>query len=71
MAIQTRGDLDVRHPLGCVEDHPRALHVTPRRCDLARATLKLTALVSAQLDHVAAGPRHKHHFAAPPPTSFT
>jgi hypothetical protein len=65
MAVQTRGDLDIGHPLGRVEDHPRALNITPRRCDLPRATLELVALASAQLDHVAAGPGHDDHCAAP------
>jgi hypothetical protein len=65
MAIQTGSDLDIGHPLGRIEDHPRTLHVTPRRRDLTRATLELVALVSAQLNPVAAGPGHNHHFAAP------
>jgi hypothetical protein len=65
MAVQAGGDLDVGHALGRVKDHPRALHITPRRRDLARTPLKLITLVSAQLDHVAAGPGHDHHFAAP------
>ncbi|MCA1701661.1 MAG: hypothetical protein LC790_23320 [Actinobacteria bacterium] len=66
MAIQAGGDLDVSQPLSRIQDHPRALHVTPRRCDLPRTTLELVALLSAQLDHVMAGPGHDHHFAAPP-----
>jgi hypothetical protein len=65
MAIQASGDLDVSHPLGRIEDHPRTLHGTPRRRDLPRTTLELVALLSAQLDHVAARPGHDHHFAAP------
>jgi hypothetical protein len=65
MTIQASGDLDIGHPLSRIEDHPRALHVTPRRRDLPRTTLKLTALVSAQLDHVAAGAGHDHQIAAP------
>src|SRR5215213_5884125 len=65
MAIQARGDLDIGQPLGRIKDHPCALHVTPRRRDLPRATLKLLTLLSAQLDHEATGPGHDHHFAAP------
>src|SRR4051794_13447269 len=67
MAVQPRGDLHVGHPLGRIKDHPRSLHITPRRRDLPRATLELVALVSAQLDHVAARPGHDDHFAAPRP----
>ena len=65
MAVQAGRDLDIGHPLGRVEDHPRPLHITPRRRDLPRTTLELLALVSAQLDHVAARPGHDKHFAAP------
>jgi len=65
MAVQARSDLDIGHLLGRIQDHPRALHIPPRRRDLARAALELVALVSAQLDHIAAGPGHDHHFAAP------
>jgi len=65
MAIQASGDLDVGQPLGRIEHHPRALHIPPRGRDLPPTTLKLVALVSAQLDHVAAGPGHDHQFAAP------
>src|SRR4051812_44144730 len=65
MAIQASGDLDVSHPLGRVEDHPRPLHVTPRRRDFPRTTLELVALLSAQLDHVAAPPG-AHPPLAPP-----
>jgi hypothetical protein len=65
VTIQAGADLDVSHPLSRIQDHPRALHVTPWRRHLPRATLKLVALLSAQLDHEAAGPGHDHHFAAP------
>jgi hypothetical protein len=65
MTVQPSGNLDVRHSLGRIQDHPRPLHITPRRRDLTRATLELVALLSAQLDHEAAGPGHNHHFAAP------
>jgi hypothetical protein len=58
MAIQPGGDLDIGHPAGRIQDHPRALHVPPRRRDLPRTALKLVALISAQLDHVAARPGH-------------
>jgi hypothetical protein len=68
MAIQARGDLDIGQPLGRVKDHPRALHITPRCRDLSRATLELIALVSAQLDHIAAGPGHDPS-NSPRPTS--
>jgi hypothetical protein len=60
MAIRACGDLDIGHPLGRVEDHPRALHLTPRRRRLTRATLELVALVSAQLDPAAAAPGTNH-----------
>jgi hypothetical protein len=64
MAVQPRRDLDVRHPFGRIEDHPRALHIPPRRCHLARAPLELAALLSAQVDHIAAGPGHDDQFVA-------
>jgi len=44
MTIQTSGDLDIRQPLSRIQDHPRALHIPPRRRDLPRTTLELVAL---------------------------
>jgi hypothetical protein len=71
MAVQARRDLDIGQPRGRIENHPRALHITPRRRYLPRATLKLIALLSAQLDHEATDPRHDHQFRRTPPASFT
>lgn len=62
-AVQPRGDVDVLHPLGRVEHDPCALHHPPRQRHRRRAPLKLDALVLRQLDHMAAGPGHKHYFA--------
>jgi hypothetical protein len=71
MAIEPGGDLDIGHPLGRVEDHPRALHITPRCRDLPRTTLELATLNSAQLDHLAAGPGHGCEFTATHQASLT
>ncbi|MCA1678720.1 MAG: hypothetical protein LC790_20750 [Actinobacteria bacterium] len=71
MTVQAGSNLDIGHAFGRVEDHPRALHITPRRRDLSRATLKLVALVSAELDHVATGPGHDQQLRRVRQPSFT
>jgi hypothetical protein len=71
MAVQPRRDIDIAHPLSRVKHDPSALDLTPRRGHLPRATLKLDTLVSAKLDHVAAGPGHDHYFRRRQPRSFT
>jgi hypothetical protein len=62
-AVQPGGDVDVLHPLGRVEHDPCALHHPPRQRHRRRAPLKLDAFVLRQLDHMPAGPGHKHYFA--------
>jgi hypothetical protein len=60
MTIEPGGDLRVGHSLSGLEDHPCPLNITPRRRDPTRAPLKLIALVTAQIDPIAAGPGHDH-----------
>jgi hypothetical protein len=59
-AVQPGRDVDVLHPLGGVEDHPRALHHSERQRHRRRATLKLRALIPGELDHMPTGPGHEH-----------
>jgi hypothetical protein len=70
MAVEPGSDLRVLRALGGIEDHPRPLHLTPGRRHRPRPPLKLNALLAAQLDHMAAPPRHDHPFARdrPPPS---
>jgi hypothetical protein len=71
MAVQPGGDLLVGHTLGGIENHPRALNITPRGGYLTRAALTLIALLSAQLDPIAARPGHDHLLRRDPKRSFT
>jgi hypothetical protein len=57
-AIQPGGDLDVLHPLGCVQDHPRPLHRAERQRDRACPPLQLATLLLGELNHVLTEPRH-------------
>src|SRR5512133_952855 len=68
VTVAAHRDVLVPHPLGRVEDQPRALHVAvgPRR--RARTPLKLTAILVAELDPVTARPRHDSQFATPAQT---
>jgi len=66
-AIQARGDVDVLHPLGGVEHDLRSLHHPEGQRHRCSAPLKLRALLCGKLDHMPAGPGHKHYFAASRP----
>ena len=57
-AVQPCSDVDVLHPLGRVENHPRPLDSTERKRDRARPTLKLHPLLVGKLDHMLASPGH-------------
>ena len=64
MTTAAHRDLLVGHPLGRVEDQPRPLHHPKRQRQRRRPTLKLEAILLAELDPVAARPRHDSKFAA-------
>ena len=70
VAVEAGSDLLVLRALGGIEDHPRTLHLAPGRRHRPRPALKLNALRIAQLDPMAAPPRHDHLFASdrPPPS---
>jgi hypothetical protein len=56
--VQPGRDIDVLHPVGRVENHPRPLHRSERQRDRARLSLKLSPLLLGELDHLGADPRH-------------
>ena len=62
-AVQPRGDVDVLHPVGRVEDHPRPLHHPERQRDRDRPPLKLNPLGFAELNRHRAGPGRVHSSA--------
>jgi hypothetical protein len=65
MTAAANRDLLVGHVLGGVENQPRALHDPERQRQRRGPTLKLNAILLAELDPVAARPRHASKFAAP------
>ncbi len=71
VAVEPPRDLLVLQPRGRVQDQPRALHLAPGQGRRPGAPLELGTLVSAQLDHVAAGPGHDDYFYVVRPPPFT
>jgi hypothetical protein len=58
VTIAAHRDLLVLHPRGRIEDQSRALHIAIRQRRRASAPLKLTTILIAKLDPVAADPGH-------------
>jgi len=63
--VQPCGDIDVLHPLGRVEHHPRPLHHPEWQRDRACPPFKLRPLFLGELDHLGARPGHNTYFYAP------
>jgi hypothetical protein len=57
-AVQPSRDIDVLHPVGRVENHPRPLHRPERQRDRARPPFELSPFLLAEFDHQSAGSRH-------------
>jgi hypothetical protein len=58
VTIAAHRDVLVAHPVRGIQDQPGALHIPEGQRRRARATLKLTTILIAKLDPVAAGPGH-------------
>jgi hypothetical protein len=71
MTTTAQRDLLVDHPVGREQDQPSTLDDAKRLRQRPGATLKLHTILVAELDPIAARPRHDSQFAAGPPTSFT
>jgi hypothetical protein len=76
MTIAPDRDLFVAKTLSRIQDHPRALNIAVGERRRSRAPRKLTTILLAKLDRVAAGPGHDLSFDTaqhPPlhnPTNF-